>query len=53
LEIKLNDRKKELFLNGVNLTYNMEDGLYRIYNNEQFLGLGIVKKKLLKRDVVI
>ncbi len=53
LEIKLNDRKKELFLNGVNLTYNIEDGLYRIYNNEQFLGLGIVKKNLLKRDVVI
>lgn len=52
-KIILNDRKKELFLNGVNLTYDMEDGLYRIYNNEQFLGLGIVKKCLLKRDVVI
>lgn len=52
-EIKLNDRKKELFLNGVNLTFNVEDGLYRIYNNEHFLGLGIVKKCLLKRDVVI
>lgn len=52
-EIKLDDRKKELFLNGVNLTFNVEDGVYKVYNNEQFLGLGIVKKCLLKRDVVI
>lgn len=52
-EIKLNDRKKELFFNGVNLTFNVDDGIYRIYNNEQFLGLGIVKNNLLKRDVVI
>lgn len=52
-EIILNDRKKELFLNGVKLTFDMPDGVYRIYNNKQFLGLGVLENKLLKRDVII
>ena len=51
-KIELNSRKLELFLNGVQLTHDLEDGLYRIYNNN-FIGLGIVKNKLLKRDIVI
>lgn len=53
LTINLNDRKLELFLNGVQLTHDLNDGLYRIYNNSNFIGLGIVKGKLLKRDIVI
>lgn len=52
-EIKLNERKLELFLNGVQLTYDLEDELYRVYSSNKFIGLGIVKNKLLKRDVVI
>lgn len=52
-KIELDSRKLELFLNGVQLTYNLEDELYRIYNNNKFIGLGIVKNKLLKRDIVI
>ena len=52
-QIKLNERKLELFLNGVQLTHDLEDGLYRIYSNNEFIGLGIVRNKLLKRDVVI
>ncbi len=52
-KINLNDRKTELFLNGVKLTFNFDDDIYRIYNNNVFLGLGIVKDKLLKRDVII
>lgn len=51
-KIELDDRKLELFLNGVKLTYNMEDGLYKIYNKNNFIGLGIIKKQLLKRDVI-
>lgn len=51
--IILDDRKKELFLNGVKLTEKKEDEIYRVYNNETFLGLGIVKNNLLKRDVII
>lgn len=52
-KIELNNRKLELFLNGVKLTHELDDGLYRIYNNNNFIGLGIVKNKLLKRDIVI
>ena len=52
-KIELNNRKLELFLNGVMLTFHENDGIYRIYNNQKFIGLGIVKNELLKRDIVI
>ena len=52
-KIVLNNRKSELFFNGVKLTFNVPDGVYRIYNQESFLGLGVVSDALLKRDVVI
>lgn len=52
-KIDLNNRKLELFLNGVQLTHDLDDGLYRVYNNNNFIGLGVVKNKLLKRDIVI
>lgn len=51
--IVLDDRKTNLFLNGVQLTLNKQDEVYRIYNNESFLGLGIVKNNLLKRDIIV
>ena len=51
--ITLDDRKLELFLNGVMLTYKIKDGVYRIYNQEKFIGLGIVNNNLLKRDVIV
>ena len=42
--IKLNVRKEELYLNGVKLTFELEDGLYNIYTEEsKYIGLGIVK----------
>ena len=50
--IQLNSRKLELFLNGVNLSFELEDGLYNIYNGDNYIGLGTVKNKLLKRDVI-
>lgn len=52
-KIDLDMRKKELFLNGVNLTFKLDDGLYNIYSNDDYIGTGIVKNKLLKRDIVI
>ena len=52
-KIVLNNRKSELFFNGVKLTFNVLDGVYRIYNQESFLGLGVVSDALLKRDVVV
>ena len=42
-----------LFLNGVKLSFNLKDGIYKIYSNQQFIGIGVVKDKLLKRDIVI
>ena len=50
--ISLNQRKTELFLNGVKLTYNLEDDIYLVYSNNKFIGLGKVKDNLLKRDVI-
>ena len=53
-KVVLNKRKEELFLNGVKLTFDLNDGIYNIYSNEnKYIGIGEVKDKLLKRDVVI
>ena len=52
-KIELNERKKDLFLNGVRLTFEKSNDIYRIYNNNQFIGLGVVENNLLKRDVVL
>lgn len=52
-KVYLNGKGVELFLNGVQLTRELEDGVYRVYNNNNFIGLGIIKNKLLKRDIVI
>lgn len=51
--IELNDKKLELFLNGVKLTYDLSNDIYKIYNNKCFVGIGIIENKLLKRDIVI
>ena len=52
-KIELDNKKLELFLNGVQLTYNNKDGIYRIYNYNNFIGLGVIKDNLLKRDIII
>ena len=50
--IKLNDKKLELFLNGVKLTYELNEGLYRIYDNkDNFIGIGSIQNNLLKREI--
>ena len=52
-KIELDDRKLRLFLNGVQLTIGKKEGIYKIYNNNKFIGIGIVENKLLKRDIVL
>ena len=53
-KIILNKRKKELFLNGVMLTFELDNGLYNIYDIENnYIGTGIIKQNLLKRDVIL
>ena len=51
--IQLEDKKLQLFLNGVKLSYKLTDGIYKIYNKEKFIGLGTIKNNLLKRDIII
>ena len=51
--IVLNERQFQLFLNGVQLTYELKDGIYKIYKENEFIGIGTVKNKLLKRDIII
>ena len=51
--INLNEKKLQLFLNGVQLTLNFEDGIYKIYYDNKFIGIGTIKNKLLKRDIIL
>lgn len=51
--IDLNEKTLKLFLNGVQLTVNNIDGLYKIYVANKFIGTGTIKKGLLKRDIII
>ena len=53
-KLNLNSRKLELFLNGVMLTFKNADGIYNIYDeNNNYIGTGIIKNELLKRDIII
>ena len=53
-KIKLDDKKMQLFLNGVKITQTPENDIYRIYDkNEKFIGIGIIQDKLLKRDIIL
>lgn len=52
--IKLDEKKLELFLNGVKLTYKLDNGLYRIYDCKScFIGMAILENNLLKRELVV
>ena len=53
-KIQLNKDKLKLFLNGVQIDVKRENGIYRIYDiSGDFVGIGIVNKKLLKRDIIV
>ena len=51
--INLSEKKLKLFINGVQLTANNIDGLYKIYVANKFIGTGTIKKGLLKRDIIL
>ena len=51
--IELDDKELKKFLNGVLINKNNEDGVYRIYKTNEFIGLGVIREKRLKRDIVI
>lgn len=53
-KINLTEKKVDLLLNGVKLTYNLEDGFYRIYNTQnEFLGIAKIQNQLLKRELIL
>ena len=52
-KIKIEQQTLKYFLNGVRITQNVKDGVYRVYTEDKFLGIGVVKEKLLKRDIII
>ena len=51
--LNFNDLKLFKFLNGVKVNVNLEDGIYRIYNKDVFIGIGIVKNNRIKRDIIV
>ena len=51
--ITLDNKKLHLFLNGVQLNINKEEGTYKIYNNDKFIGIGCIKDNKLKRDIIL
>ena len=53
-KIILDNKKLSLFLNGVVLDNENQDGIYQIFNkNNDFIGTGTVKNKKIKRDIII
>ena len=52
-KIILEDNDKKFFLNGVKIKVKHLDGIYRIYNNNNFIGTGIVCNNILKRDIIV
>ena len=50
--IELKEEKLKLSLNGVQLTNNNDDGLYQIKVNNVVVGIGTIKNKLLKREII-
>ena len=52
-KVTLDSKKLILFLNGVKLSFENKDEIYRIYNSGKFIGLGTIKNGLLKRDIIL
>ena len=51
-KIELTQKELVHFLNGVKLSKTCEDGIYRIYVEQKFIGIGEVKGNVLKREYV-
>lgn len=52
-KIELNNKKLTMFLNGISLNYELNSGIYRIYSEGKFIGIGEVKENNLKRDIIL
>ena len=52
-KIEIEEKRLKHFLNGVKITVKKPDGIYNIYYDKNFIGTGIIKENLLKRDIII
>lgn len=52
-KIQLDEKKQTLFLNGTQLTFPLDNDIYRIYFKEKFIGIGKIENHLLKRDIIL
>lgn len=52
-KINIEKNRIDKFYNGVKLSVNKEDGLYRIYCDDTFIGSGIVENSKVRRDVIL
>ncbi len=56
-EIILNDKELFKLINGMELIYSIDDGMYKIYTieneNKKFIGIGKMKDKRLKREIIL
>lgn len=51
-QIVLESKRLQPLINGVKLTMRKPDGVYRIYCDDKFVGIGVVEKEFLKRDII-
>ena len=53
LVIDIEPKRLPHFLNGVKLTMKKTNGVYRIFCENRFIGIGIVEDEFLKRDIIL
>lgn len=51
--IELSQKEARKFLNGVKLSSNKENGIYRVQSENKLIGTGILENNKLKRDIII
>ena len=51
--LEIPEHKLQYYLNGVKLTNLMDNGIYKVYCQDKFIGLGEINDNLLKRKFVI
>lgn len=50
----LNSKEMRLFLNGVKITKELKNDIYKIYDESNvFIGIGIIENNKLKRDIIL
>lgn len=52
-QVEVEEKRMQHFLNGVKITVDKTDGVYRVYSQEKFVGTGIIVDNLLKRDIIL